>query len=120
MDYVIIILKVIVGVSLLNVWLINFNKSTPFRGGSASNMKEEFSNYGLPEWVMYVVGGLKVIFAIVLIASIWMVQYEDYAALGIAGLMLGAVSMHIKIKDSLKKTYPAALFLVFSLIIYFL
>ena len=40
--------QVIIGLSVMRVWTINFNKSTPWRGGGARNMKEEFTAYGLP------------------------------------------------------------------------
>lgn len=51
------IAQLIVGLGLLNVWLIRFNKATAYRGGAAQSMKQEFAAYGLPEWFCYVVGG---------------------------------------------------------------
>lgn len=117
MEYLIIALKLIVGLSILNVWLVRSKKPTPFRGGSARNIEEEFKAYGLPVWFMHVIGTLKVILAILLIASIFYPQVEAISAYGIAFLMLGAVFMHIKISDPLKKSFPAFTFLVFSLIV---
>ena len=49
MEYLSIAFQLIVGVSILNVWLIQANKATPWRGGSATTIKEEFAAYGLPE-----------------------------------------------------------------------
>ena len=63
--------QVVIGLSVMRVWTINFNKSTPWRGGGARNMKEEFTAYGLPMWMVYFVGILKVIFSIGLIAGLW-------------------------------------------------
>ncbi|NNL48365.1 MAG: DoxX family protein, partial [Acidimicrobiia bacterium] len=40
------------GLWILNVWLLRFNKETEYRGGSATNMREEFDEYGLPAWFM--------------------------------------------------------------------
>jgi len=117
MEYVIIALKLIVGLSILNVWLVRGSKSTQFRGGDASNIREEFKAYSLPVWFMYVVGTLKVALAILLMVSIFYPTVELLAAYGIAILMLGAVSMHIKIGDPLKKAMPAFTFLVLSLAI---
>ena len=37
------------------------------------------------------------------------------AAVGMAILMAGAISMHVKVKDELIKSLPAAIFLVLSL-----
>lgn len=112
-----IALKLIVGLSILNVWLIRSKKSTDWRGGDANNIAEEFKNYGLPIYFMYVVGSAKVTLALLLIASIYYTQFEAIAAYGIAFLMFGAVSMHIKIKDPLKKSLPAFTFMVLSLLI---
>jgi len=117
MEYLFIALKLIVGLSILNVWLIRGTKSTQWRGGSASNIREEFKAYGLPVWFMYIIGTLKVGLAIALLASIFYSGVEAIAAYGIAFLMLGAVSMHIKIGDPLKKSLPAFTFLVLSLAI---
>jgi len=117
MEIFMIVLKLIVGLSILNVWLVRSKKSTAWRGGDANNIVEEFKNYGLPVRVMYAVGSAKVTLALLLIASIHYTQYEAVAAYGIAILMLGAVSMHIKIKDPLRKSLPAFAFLVLSLVI---
>lgn len=122
MEYVEIALKLIVGLSILNVWLVRSKKSTEWRGGEASNIKEEFKNYGLPEWFMYLIGTLKVGLALLLLLSIGFptmggVEIGTYSAYGIAILMLGAVSMHVKIGDPVMKSLPAFTFLVLSLII---
>lgn len=120
MEYVIIALKLIVGLSILNVWLVRANKPTDWRGGDANNIIEEFSAYGLPKWFTYVIGTLKVILALMLLASIYYPQVELIAAFGIAVLMLGAVSMHFKIGDPIKKSIPAFTFLILSLAIAFI
>mgnify|MGYP006306324627 CR=1 FL=1 len=117
MEYLMIALKLIVGLSILNVWLIRSKKSTAWRGGDAKNIEEEFKAYGLPVWFMWTIGTLKVGLAIMLLASIFYPTVEAVAAYGIALLMLGAVSMHIKIGDPIKKSFPAFTFLVLSLAI---
>jgi hypothetical protein len=120
MEYVEIAIKLIVGLSILNVWLLRANKSTPWRGGQAGDIKEEFKAYGLPQWFMYAIGTLKVALALLLLASVMYPQVELIAAYGIAFLMLGAVGMHIKIGDPLKKSFPAFTFLVLSLAVTFI
>ena len=120
MNYLEIALKLIVGLSILNVWLLRAKKSTPYRGGDANNIKEEFAAYGLPGWFMPTVGTIKVTLAIALLASIYYPSIEYIGAIGIAALMLGAVIMHLKIGDSFNKTYPALLFLLLSITIYFI
>ncbi len=119
MEYVIIALQVIVGLSILNVWLLRGQKSTQWRGGGASSIFEEFKVYGLPQWSVYVVGTLKVILAILLIVGIWYPELRSPAAGGLAILLAGSVSMHIKIGDPLIKSFPAALFLAMCLVIVF-
>jgi len=117
MEILIIALKLIVGLSILNVWLVRSKKSTAWRGGDANNIVEEFKAYGLPVWFMWAIGTAKVGLAILLIVSIFYPQVEAVAAYGIAFLMLGAVSMHIKISDPIKKSLPAFTFLIISLVI---
>jgi len=130
MDYTVlnileIIIKLIVGLSILNVWLLNRNKSTPWRAKNASNMQEEFAAYGFPKNIMIIVGTLKCAFAVLLLISIFypgtgFPSIEWIGAAGIAVLMAGAISMHFKINDPLKKSLPAAIFLVLSLAVIFI
>ena len=112
--------QVVIGLSVMRVWTINFNKSTPWRGGGARNMKEECTAYGLPLWMVYFVGILKVIFSIGLIAGLWIPELISLSASGIAIFMFFAILMHVKIKDPIKKSIPALTFMVLSLLIIFL
>lgn len=111
-----IIIKLGVGLSILNVWLINRNNSTPWRGGNANNMQEEFEAYGLSKNMMIIVGTLKCLFAVLLMISIIFPITEYTGAIGIAVLMTGAILMHVKINDPLKKSFPAAIFLILSMV----
>jgi len=120
MEYLIIALKLIVGLSILNVWLLRAKKPTEWRGGNASNITEEFEAYGLPTWFMFLIGVVKSVLAVLLIASIQFPGLEYPAAVGIAVLMAGAVIMHFKIGDPPKKSFPAGIFLISALLIAFL
>ncbi|MGB3143526.1 MAG: DoxX family protein [Maribacter sp.] len=117
MYYILIAAKVIIFISIINVWFFRFNKETPYRGGGASSMKAEFATYGLPEIMVYIVGTLKVLSAIGILASIWYPQLATPAAGIMAILMIGAIIMHFKVKDDFKKSLPAASFLLLSLLI---
>ncbi len=118
--YVNIVVKVFIFLSIINVWFFRFGKATAWRAGNTSSMKEEFKAYGLSEMVMYAIGGLKVFLAILLLTSIWVPSLAVPAATGMSVLMLGAIIMHLKVKDPIKKSFPAFSFLVLSLlIIYF-
>ncbi len=117
MEYIIIALQLIVGISILNVWLVQNSKATQWRGGDATDIIEEFEAYGLPLWSVYVVGVIKTILSLMLIAGIWYPELRYPAAVGLATMLAGSVSMHFKISDPLYKSFPAALFLVMCLVI---
>jgi hypothetical protein len=114
-----LIIQLAIALGLLNVWLLRFNKPTAFRGGSATNLLEEFKVYGLPAWFCYFVGVLKVSSAIALLIGFIYPEVIAPAAGLIAILMLGAVAMHIKVKDSVKKTLPASVMLAVSVALCF-
>jgi hypothetical protein len=107
MDYLLVALKLVVALGILNVWLLRFNKATPYRGRDAKNLRDEFAAYGLPFWFMCVIGILKVSLALALLASIWIPELTQPAAAGMGVLMLGAFVMHLKVKDSLSKALPS-------------
>ena len=109
------ILQVIMACGLLNVWLLRFNKNTPFRGGSSKSLKEEFASYGLPSWFSYFRGALKVSSAIVFIAGIWVKELILPVSILVSSLMVGAILMHLKIRDPLLKSLPALLMLIMGL-----
>ncbi|MDQ2843974.1 MAG: DoxX family protein [Acidobacteriota bacterium] len=115
-----VILQCAVALGLLNVWLLRAKQSTPYRGGNAQTMREEFAAYGLPPLAMYLVGTLKVGAALCLIAGVWWPSLVFPAALLIAILMVGAVAMHVKIQDPARKSVPAALLLLICAVICFL
>ena len=116
----IMILQLIIAIGLINVWLFRFNKATDYRGGNAKNMKEEFVAYGLPVWLMYFVGAMKVSIALMLVVSFWFEQLLVYNLVALAALMIAAVLMHVKVKDPLKKSYPAlSILFMIALIMYF-
>jgi hypothetical protein len=78
-------------------------------------MKEEFEVYGLPSWFMRAVGFLKVALSVLLIAGIWLPAVTKPAAGGTAVLMAGAVAMHVKVKDPVRRSLPALAILVLCL-----
>ena len=120
MQIVSAVLQMIVAVVLLAVWLIRPNQPTEYRGGGAKTMKEEFAVYGLPGWMMYLVGTLKVGAALALLIGIGLHALVLPAALLIVLLMIGAIAMHLKIHDPLKKGIPAVILLMLSACISFL
>ena len=119
MRTIMIILQVAAALGLLNVWLLRFEQRTEYRGGDAGTMVEEFATYGLPAWFAYVVGSLKIGAALALIAGIWIPGIVLPAAALISILMVGALAMHVKIGDPVRKSLPALAMLALCLAISF-
>ena len=110
-------LEVVVGLGLLNVWLVRAQASTAFRGGTAQSLREEFNVYGLPDWIFYLVGVLKIGSGVLLIGGHWVPEFVRPAAGTVAVLMVAALSMHAKVKDPLVKSLPAFLMLLMAVAI---
>ena len=108
------VLQTVVALGLLNVWLVRARSSTSYRGGASQTLREEFRAYGLPDWVFYVVGFLKVAAAILLLVGLWRPELVRPAAAVVVILMLGALAMHGKVKDPPLKSLPAFLVLAMS------
>lgn len=108
------VFQVIVGLGLLNVWLIRAGNATAYRGGDAQNLKEEFATYGLPSAVFYIVGGLKIVSGVLLLAGFAFAPVVAPAAAVVAILMAGALTMHLKVGDPASKSVPATLMLLMS------
>ena len=117
MEIAVVVIQIVIALGIFNVWVLRFGQSTEWRGGSATNIRAEFETYGLPTWSVALVGFFKLLFAACLIAGIWFPVLVRPAAIGIAILMLGAVAMHVKVKDPVKKSLPALTMLVLSLIV---
>lgn len=109
-----IALQLVVGLGLLNVWIVRSRSATAYRGGGATSLREEFAVYGLPTAVFYAVGGLKVSAALVLVVGVWNDLPVALAAAVVAALMVGAVAMHVKVGDPLPKAAPATVMLAMS------
>jgi len=107
MQYLPSFFQLIVALGILNVWLLRAGQATPFRGGSAKTLREEFAVYGLPFWFMWLVGVLKVGLALALLAGLWLHPVAQPAAIALGMLMLGAFVMHLKVNDPVKKALPS-------------
>ncbi len=108
MEMLKILLQASIALAILNVWLLRKNKSTPWRGGNATNMKKEFETYGFSTQFMIAIGSFKLILAVLLLVGIWKPELTGFAATGLAITLLGAVIAHLRIHDPIKKSMPAA------------
>jgi hypothetical protein len=114
METLAIVLQVVVGFGIYNVWFVRPKLATAYRGKGAQSLKEEFAAYGLPGWFMYVAGFVKVLAATALIVGVWVPMLVVPGALALVVMMTGAVTMHVKVKDSFKRTLPSLLMLAMS------
>jgi hypothetical protein len=112
------VLQLIVAFGLFNVWVVRRNKSTAYRGGNATNIVEEFAVYGFSPSFCYAIGLLKIGSAILLILGLVFPKIVAPVAFLVSLLMVGAVTMHAKVGDPIKKAIPATLMLIMSLIIF--
>ncbi len=107
--------QIIIGLGLLNVWLLRTNQATAWRGGDSKSMREEFAVYGLSAAFMKIIGFLKVTLGLCLILGLWMPELTRPAAYAVAALMIGALAMHVKVKDPLQRSLPAFTLFVLAL-----
>ena len=112
------ILSVIVGLTVINVWLFRSGKSTSYRGGDANSLMEEFIVYGLGDYFL-TIGIFKVGLAILLILSLYFQKLRLISASGIGIMMLVAIYMHFSVGDELIKSMPASVMLLSCLTIVF-
>ena len=117
MGPILIACQIAAALGLLNVWLLRSNRATPYRGGAARSMREEFAAYGLPAWSVAAVGGLKVGAALALLAGLWYPVLVRPAAVVVGVLMVGALAMHRKVRDPLTKYVPAAVMLTLAVVL---
>ena len=117
MEGLVVVCQIVVGLVVLSVWTIRYNHATAWRGGDAQSMSEEFEIYGLSERRLRVTRATKISLAALILAGIWVPQIVVPAALGMAGLMLIAVAMHIKVGDAWYKSVPALTMFVLCTII---
>ena len=104
------ILSVVVGLTVINVWLFRSNRSTSYRGGDAASLMEEFQVYGLEDYFL-IIGIIKVSLAIMLLLSLYFKKLSFFASSGIGIMMLVAVYMHVNVGDELIKSMPASVML---------
>lgn len=108
--------QISVALSILNVWLLRRRVASPWRGGEARSLREEFAAYGLPAWAMTAVGAGKVGCALVLLAGLFYPSLILPAAASLALFMVAAIVMHVKVADPLEKSMPAAAVLMLTLV----
>ena len=117
---IIVILKLMTALGIFNVWILRCNQATEFRGGKSKSLKEEFKAYGLNIWFMYVIGLIKILISVLFIVSFFIADMSTldlYGSAIMSTIMIGAILMHLKLKDPIKKSIPAiTMFTMYSII----
>jgi hypothetical protein len=116
-EQLILVSQLIIAIGIYNVWLLRADKATPYRGGDAKNMREEFQVYGLSLGFMKIVRALKISCATLVLLGMWQPILGLVGATGMGALMLAAVAMHMRVRDPLVKALPAASLLLLSLLV---
>ena len=109
-------IRLAVGLGLLYVCLYD-SANDHLSRRCRNDMVEEFSEYGLPQRFVWIVGGLKVAAAVAFILSIFLPWLTLPSAALISVLMAGAIVMHFRIHDRPLKIMPAATLLVLTLVV---
>ena len=112
-----IIAQIVIALGIFNVWLLRRDRATPYRPEGASNMKEEFRRYGLPDWARVAVGSTKVTLAVLLLVGVLFAPLAVAAAALMGLLMLSAIAAHVRVGDPWVKSAPAFLMLTLSALV---
>ena len=125
MDILAQFFQLLIILGILNVWVLRLNQKTSYRGGNSQSLREEFSTYGFPFWFFYLIGALKILFAVSMAIGFWIPKFVPIAAAGLGLLMVGAIISHIKVNDTFIKYVPATIMLclcgiVFALTVQYL
>lgn len=113
------IIQIIIPFGILNVWLLRSRRATNYRGGEAATLQGEFTVYGLPKFIFYTVGTLKLSAAAMLLLGFFLPDLVIPGAALMSALMLGALVMHAKTGDPAIRYLPAGLMLFMSLFLLF-
>ena len=99
--------QVLIAIVIFNVWVFRRNRMTPYRPEGAGNLEEEFSAYGLPDWVRLGVGATKLLLASLLLIGLFVIPVARVSSGLLALLMVAAVAAHFRVRDPFIKAVPA-------------
>jgi uncharacterized membrane protein YphA (DoxX/SURF4 family) len=101
-----IVLQAFVAASIFFVWVVRYD-----------NIRQEFTQYGLPDGLRDLVGILKLTFSLLLLIGIGQGVFAVLGGVGIALLMGCAFIVHMRAKTQAVKRIPCLTLLVISLFI---
>ena len=98
-----ILLQALVAASIFFVWVVRYD-----------NIKQEFKQYALPDWLRDLVGILKLTLSVLLLLGVERKAFAMAGGAGIAFLMGCAFVMHLRMKNPVVKMLPCLMLLVLS------
>ena len=88
---------------------------------SGSKMHVEgFKHWRLPQWFRVVTGIVEFVGAAALIVGYWEPSWMAAGALLLGVTAIGGILTHVRVKDSIKQTFPIILIGVLSFIVFFI
>lgn len=112
MDIVAIVLQALLGLAFLGA---GFSKIA-----GVQMHVDNFKNWGLPQWFRVVTGLVEVAGAVALILGFWEPSWAAVAGLWLGFTMFVGILVHVRMKDSLKMTFPAIVLCVLPLVVFFI
>ena len=111
-------LQLIIGCSIVFIWVCRTTTPSAYRVGQAKTLSEEFEQAGFSQNMYTIVSVLKPIFAFLLIIGIVYKPFFIPCMTFTTIAMAGALYAHVKVKDDIKKMLPAITLLVFCFIVF--
>jgi len=81
---------------------------------------EGFTHWGLPQWFRVVTGIVELVGAAALIIGFWEPSWTAAGALLLGVTSIGGILTHVRVKDSLKQTFPIIFLAVVSFVVFFI
>lgn len=107
MNIAAIVLQVLLGLAFL---MSGFGKVS----GQKMHV-DNFVRYRHPQWLRVVTGLLQLVSVICIVIGFWTTSWAAVGGLLLTVIMLGAILTHIRIKDTMKNTFPAILLFILPL-----
>lgn len=81
---------------------------------------EGFKLWGLPQWFRVVTGFVELVGGVALIVGYWDHSWTAAGALLLGVTSIGGILTHVRVKDSLKQTFPIIFLGIISFVVFFM
>ena len=101
MEHMIKVAQLIVGISVLFVWIFRFD-----------NIIKEFKQFGLSDLMRSFVGASKIALATLLIAGVWYPSFVQIPSIFMGIFMISAQYFHFRAHNPFIRRVPSLIFLI--------